>query len=650
MLENINQEESRSDRGEDEQRLFSADVPVDKRYQQGGEMDGFACKLVSECKVILVSLGTCGYMRSAHRAKDGSDGFSIWCPLFNASGIYTLSAVDERLSFAGRQFLLYSFQHQICFSGKSLILFSAISVTILTRMSAEKLRVAAIDLGTNSFHMVIVEESEDKGIVEIDRVKDMICIGRGSISSKRLETEAMEAGVSALRNFIVLATQRGVAAQNILAFATSAIREAENRDEFIEMVRSETGLKVRVITGKEEAQFIYYGVRNAVSLREKPDLLFDIGGGSVEFIIADKSEVHLLESRKIGVARMLERFIDTDPVSPYELKLLQQFFASEMYVAAEKARVLGVSRAIASSGTAQNIARMIRSGKDADGADALNQSGFTRQEFDVFYRSVISQDAPARRKLTGLDEKRVDLIVPGLILFDTIFRVFGIREVVISDSALREGMVIHYIASIRGRNGYGHLDIRRQSVMELGYRCNWHKPHSQQVARLSLMLYDQLQPVHGLKGRYRELLEYAALLHNIGEFISIAAHHKHSQYIILNGDLRGFSPTEIEIMGNVARYHRKQPPTEKHPLYAKLKPNHRRAVDVLSGILRIANGLERGHRQNVLSVSARLAVERIVLDALVRYEPDIELWSAVSLKSLLEEVLGKPILIEARVQ
>jgi exopolyphosphatase/guanosine-5'-triphosphate,3'-diphosphate pyrophosphatase len=518
-------------------------------------------------------------------------------------------------------------------------------------MSTEKLRLAAIDLGTNSFHMVVVEEREGKGIVEIDRVKDMICIGRGSISTKRLDPVAMEAGVATLKKFIVLATQRGVAPHNIIAFATSAIREAANRNEFIEMVRAETGLKVKVISGREEAQFIYYGVRNAVALRDKPDLLFDIGGGSVEFIIADKSRVHLLESRKIGVARMLERFLTTDPASRHELKLLDQFFASEMYGgAAEKARELGVTRAIASSGTAQNIARMIRSFKDSDGIDVLNQSGFTRHEFEIFYRSAIMMDASARRRLTGLDEKRVDLIVPGMVLFDTIFRVFNLKEVIISDSALREGMVIHHIASIRGRDGNSSLDIRRQSVMELACRCNWHEPHSRQVARLSLMLFEQLQTLHGLKEQYRELLEYAALLHNIGEFISISAHHKHTQYIIMNGDLRGFSPTEIDIIGNVARYHRKQPPTEKHPLYIKLKPSHRRAVDVLSGILRIANGLERGHRQNVISIDVHSGPERIVLATTTRSEPDIELWAAQGLKSWLEEVLGKPIVIEARVQ
>jgi exopolyphosphatase/guanosine-5'-triphosphate,3'-diphosphate pyrophosphatase len=519
-------------------------------------------------------------------------------------------------------------------------------------MSTGKLRVAAIDLGTNSFHMVIVEESRGKGIVEVDRVKDMICIGRGSISTKMLDEKAMQDGVAALKKFLVLATQRGVAPHNVIAFATSAIREALNRDVFIEMVRQETGLRVKVISGREEAQFIYYGVRNAVRLGEKPDLLFDIGGGSVEFIIAGCEHVHLLESRKIGVARMLERFVTSDPISSHELKLIEQFCAAELYVSAEKARYLDVTRGIASSGTALNIARMIRSGKDSDGAESLNQTGFSREEFEQFYRSVIPLDSVARRKLTGLDEKRVDLIVPGLILINTIFKVFGLREVIISESALREGMVVHYISGLRGRDGDTgqQLDIRRQSVVELGYRCNWHKPHSLQVAKLSVMLFDQLQPLHGLKPQYRELLEYAALLHNIGEFISIAAHHKHSQYIIMNGDLRGFAPTEIEIVGNVARYHRKTPPSPKHPLYAQLKPSHRRAVDVLSGILRIANGLERGHRQNVLSIVADIGEERIVLDAVTKFEPDIELWAAESLKSWLEEVLGLPILIEALVQ
>ncbi len=516
-------------------------------------------------------------------------------------------------------------------------------------MIKEARRVAAIDLGTNSFHMVIVEESEGKGIVEIDRVKDMICIGRGSISTKMLDDRAMEAGITTLKHFLVLAAEHGVKPGSIIAFATSAIREAKNKDVFLQKVREETGLKIKVISGLEEAQFIYYGVRHAVRLSSEPELVFDIGGGSVEFIIADHKRILLLESRKIGVARMLERFITTDPVSESELNLLEQFFAAELFTSAEKSKELDIKRAIASSGTAQNIARMVRSMTGREDEVTLNQSVFTRKEFQKFYKSVIKLDASERKRLTGLDEKRVDLIVPGLVLVNVIFSMFKLKEVAISDSALREGMVIHYLKGNRSgrREGRLQLDIRRQSVIELGYRCGWNKKHSEQIAALCLQLFDQLQPLHGLDVHDRELLEYAAMLHNIGTFLSISSHHKHSQYIILNGELRGFAPAEISIMANVARYHRKSPPTEKHDAYSQLKPKQRRAVDVLSGILRIANGLDRGHRQNIVTIQAAITNSTITLGLNALRNPDIEIWAAERMKPWLESVLGKSIRFES---
>ncbi len=514
-------------------------------------------------------------------------------------------------------------------------------------MTSDALRVAAVDLGTNSFHMVIIEECREKGIVEIDRVKDMICIGRGSISTKMLDEKAMQSGIVALKNFLVLASQLGVAREHVIAFATSAIREAKNQDEFIRRVKEETGLKVKVISGKEEAEFIYYGVRNAVKLGTSCDLIFDIGGGSVEFVIADCYGVKLLESRKIGVARMFERFVGSDPISEHEIKLLEQFFAAELVSAAEKAVELGVKRGIASSGTAENIARMIHSLQGVESDASLNNSIFTRREFNRLYRMVLPLRSVERRKMTGLDEKRVDLIVPGLILFDTIFRTFGLEEIVLSDSALREGMVLHYL---RQQNGSGQnsggLDIRRESVYELGFRCNWNRDHSSHVAMLCLQFFDQLVGLHGLEKRYRELLEYAALLHNIGTFVSISSHHKHSQYIIMNGDLRGFSPSEKEIIGHVARYHRKSPPSEKHAQYSQLKPRDRNAVDVLSGILRIANGLERGHRQNIQELQLVCNPAMITVGLRSHHEPDIEIWAAELLKSWLETVLHRTIVFE----
>ena len=517
-------------------------------------------------------------------------------------------------------------------------------------MLNETRRVAAIDLGTNSFHMAIVEESEGKGIVEIDRVKEMICIGRGSISTKMLDRKAMEAGITTLKHFLVLAAQQGVEPGDIIAFATSAIREAKNRDVFLQRVRDETGLKIKVISGLEEAQFIYYGVRHAVTLSSAPELIFDIGGGSVEFIIADHRKIFLLESRKVGVARMLERFITTDPVSDRELSLLEQFFAAELFTSAEKSRELNIKKAIASSGTAQNIARMIRSMRGRDDEVTLNQSSFTRKEFQKFYKSVITMTALERKKLTGLDEKRVDLIVPGLVLMNVIFSLFKLKEVAISDSALREGMVVHYLKNNWPDSGKRplQLNIRRQSVIELGYRCDWDREHAEQIATLCLQLFDQLEPLHGLDAHDRELLEYAALLHNIGTFISISSHHKHSQYIILNGELRGFAPAEVNIIANVARYHRKSPPSLKHDAYSQLKPRQRMVVDVLSGILRIANGLDRGHRQNIVSVEADIADNIVTVKLYAVHKPDIEIWAAERMKAWLETVLERSICFEAQ--
>ncbi len=270
-----------------------------------------------------------------------------------------------------------------------------------------------------------------------------------------------------------------------------------------------------------------------MNIGKTADLLFDIGGGSVEFVLVNQQGVQLLESRKIGVARMRERFVTSEPISLHEIKMLEQFFAAEMVSAVEKASELKVTRAIASSGTAQNIARMIRSMTGRESDVSLNNSTFTRKEFQALYKAVIPLDAADRRKMTGLDEKRVDLIVPGLILVDMIFRLFKVEEILISDSALREGMVLHYLKHLdsmaKNRDNDVALDIRRESVNELGFRCDWDRDHAEYIARLSLQLFDKLSLLHHLGEPYRELLEYASLLHNIGAFISISSHHKHSQ-------------------------------------------------------------------------------------------------------------------------
>jgi len=492
----------------------------------------------------------------------------------------------------------------------------------------EPLRLAAIDMGTNSFHMVIVEVSPDLGFIIIDRAKDMIRIGESSITTKMLSEKAMAQGIQSLITFRQLAEQRGVDSAHIIAFATSAIREAHNGKAYMQEIAESVGIKTRIISGEEEARLIYLGVRNAIDIGNKKALIFDIGGGSVEFITGDGRRPNMLQSKKLGVARMYERFVTTDPIALKERHLLEQFFNVELEPIAKFVEKVGFDVAIASSGTMENIARMLFE-QNGIRTDKLNSQRFSTKDFRRLSKQVLAMKSSERRDIEGLDSKRVDLIVPGLILVCKIIRMFNIKEIVVSESALREGMIIDYLSTHFEdyRKMHYFPNIRRRSVIELARRFQWDKPHSSHVAVLGKKLFEKLQPLHNLGVYEQELLEYAALLHNIGCFISMSRHHKHSYYVIMNGGLRGFHPNEIEIIANTVRYHRKAPPNEGHDNFKKLSSKEQDIVRNLAELLRIANSLDRGHRQNVVDIEVDITAKSIFLKLNTSTNSEIEVWS-----------------------
>ncbi len=483
-------------------------------------------------------------------------------------------------------------------------------------------------MGTNSFHMVICEVLKDGGFIVIDRAKDMIRIGENSINTKMLTQEAMARGIQSLKTLKKLATQRGVDVQHIIGYATSAIRESKNGEEFIEQIANEVGIKTKLISGIEEARLIYLGIRDAIDIGNKNALMFDIGGGSVEFIYGDSKTPMLLESKKLGVARMKERFVTSDPISTKERNLLQQYYEANLQPIADHLKNTPPDLFIGSSGTTENIAKMIFNMNGNGSYGSLNGRYYTKKEFQELSKSVLSQSTDERRLLNGLDEKRVDLIVPGLILTCTLFKLFNMNQVMISESSMREGMVIDYLLNHveAYRKTHEYLDVRRKSVIELAQRFQWDKTHSFHVANLATRLFDLFKPLHKLGEAYRDLLEYAALLHNIGCFISMTGHHKHSFYIIQNGGLRGFSPEEVQLVANIVRYHRKSTPSLKHPNFKALSAEYRQVVKQLSVLLRLANALDRGHRQTIKELEAFISNQSIELNLKAKKDPEIELW------------------------
>lgn len=506
-------------------------------------------------------------------------------------------------------------------------------------------RIAAIDLGTNSFHAVIVDIFSDGSFRRVDDLKEMVQLAKGGLG-KRLADAAFKRGIEALRKIKVLCDSHG--AERILAYATSAIREAENGGEFIQKSIDELGIKINAIPGSMEAELIGYAVQHGIKLSEDPVLVVDIGGGSVEFILANHTEFFFLTSRKIGVSRMTDIFKPSDPISKEDILKLEEHYQEELKGVEVALDQNPTKTIIGSSGTMQNIAAMIANRKGLSTSVTLNELEFTAEDFSKFYADFIKLDHKKRLKVSGLDTKRVDFINTGVVLTNLLISKFGIEKVKISIQALREGIIIRYLKKdMIGIPWSGEFsDPRRRSVFELLRKCNWHEEHSRHVAKLALILFDELKVLLGLTDEDRELLEYASYLHDIGYYISHSKHHKHALYIIRNSDLMGFRENEIEIIANVSRYHRRSTPKKRHDEYWKLKPPVRARIKKLSAILRVADGLDRSHFQNVQKLNVEIQEKELILIIETMDEPHLEIWGAMRKSHLLREVTRRKIVIK----
>lgn len=500
-------------------------------------------------------------------------------------------------------------------------------------------RIAAIDLGTNSFHAVIVDIFPDGSFQTIDKLKEMVMLAEKGFG-QNLSHDAMDRAIAALKKIKTLSSHQN--AEQILAYATSAIREAENGGELIQRAIDEVGIKINAIPGKMEAELIGLAVQHGIQLPDKPSLMVDIGGGSVEFIIGDKKRFYFLASKKIGVARMTASFVESDPISKREIQNLQSFYEEQLRDVAQAFATHRAGIMVGSSGTMENIGMMIAKRENKLQNLSVNELEFTSDQFFSLYNDLIGMNRKQRAKLSELDDKRIDLIAPGLILVNFLLTRFSIKKVKISSQALREGIILRYISKeveeLKDLLTYDNPRLR--SVMELVNRYDWHEAHSRHVSELSLALFDELKEKLELSEPDRELLEYSAYMHDIGYFISHRKHHKHALYIIRHSDLLGFKEIEIEMMANISRYHRRSTPKMRHKYFKKLPKSNRERIKKLSAILRVADGLDRSHYQNVRKVRVEQKAHKTKLYIITDTDPQLEIWGAMRKRTLLEEVLS----------
>ena len=520
----------------------------------------------------------------------------------------------------------------------------------------ERQALAALDIGTNSIHLVVARPVNGDGFETLTREREVVRLGTGGGDMKMLSPDAIDRGVACLQRM------RGIAEgfdAVVRAVATSATREAVNSREFIRRAEEEAGVHIDVISGIEEARLIHLGVLQAVPVFDRRLLLIDVGGGSTELLVGECGDTLAARSLKLGAVRLTDRFFPAGEVTSKAVKACRNYIRSLIEHFNRDVASLGFDVAVASSGSAETVARLVHAQSGADPLRTYNCFEFTRAQLDAVLDELTShRTTSSRMKVKGLEANRADIIVAGALILSATAQTFGIESFTYSEAALREGVLLDTMSRLHG-TGRGDLggaasmhhlrDVSRRSIRQLIDRCDEDPAHSVHVASLAVALFDAIPALHDLGPSAREYLEAGALLANVGLVVAHSKHHLHAYYMIRNSELAGLTDGEIEVIAQVARYHRKSEPKQSHEAFAALGESDQRLVRSLAAVLRVAIGLDRRHEGRVVGVKVGGAIggqdDPVAIRAVPAPDTEIglELFAADERKGLLERVLGRPV-------
>src|SRR5262249_44248233 len=417
-------------------------------------------------------------------------------------------------------------------------------------------------------------------------------------------------------------------------------REAPNSTELIEEVRRRTGVTVDVVSGEEEARLINLAVRSEFPPTLDPLFLVDIGGGSTEFVISDGNRVLLTESLPLGVVRLASRFARSDPPSAKDLEEMKKAIRAVARRAAEAVRRTGFKTCVGSSGTIQSLSLVYEAAVRGREPSITGHRPLTRAGLKKVNRLLRRTTEKEKLKIPGLDPRRRDIAAPGGLLLAWILKRTGADAIVVGDRGLREGILLDHVAR-QGQRRTLDRDVRARSVDRLLRRGNAEVLHAAHVARLALEIFDHTHSLHQLTATEREWLQYGPPLHELGCYVGYSRHQRHSYYLITHGDLPGFSADEVEVIASVARYHKGGGPKARHENWQRLNPYLRPVVEKLAAMLRIADGLDRSHRQLVTEVGCRVRPRRVDFSVTARADCEAELDAARRKADLFERVFDR---------
>ena len=500
-------------------------------------------------------------------------------------------------------------------------------------------RIAAIDIGSNSIRQIVADVGPTGAIRVVDEMKAAPRLGAGLAKSGRLDPASIIAATDAVARMVTLARHLGV--KRVEAVATSAVRDAENGQEFVEAIKKAIGVKVKLLKGEEEARLSWVSAIAHFDLGTGRAVVMDIGGGSLELALSADGLLERLVSVPFGTIRMSEKFLRPDATFK-RVKKLRKFVRDDIRDILPVRDWRG-ARVIGSGGTFTNLAGMLLARQGVQTARSVHGTRIVREDLEHLLDTLQEMTADERSQVPGLNPARADIIVAGLAVAAEVMARLESRALFCSAYGIREGLLLETAKVSPHVTDPG--EARERSVREFAERCRYEAPHARQVQRLALQLYDSIGARLGCEPGDRQVLSDAALLHDIGYHINYDKHHKHSYHLILHADLLGMTPTEQVAVANIARYHRGSAPKKSHENLAGLTPELRKQIRRLSAILRLADGLDRGHVGGVADVKVRWIQRaiRVHPTPVPRATLRLELWGAARKASLLADVAGVPV-------
>jgi len=506
-------------------------------------------------------------------------------------------------------------------------------------------KIAAIDVGTNSIHMVVASVTPT-GFTVLATDKEVVRLGAGSDGMDILTDEAIERGIKTLQHMKRVAESHGA---EMRVVATSAVRDAENQGDFVGAAAVHLGLDVEVLSGVEEAHLIYLGVSQALNLGRGTTLVIDVGGGSTEFCVARRGSLRFAQSVKVGAVRMTDAYLPDGEVSEAGVRRLRSKIRSVISPVMHDLKKFKFDQIVVSSGTAETVTRMAlhRSGREI--AVSLNGHTFDSSQLSAIIRTLVEcSNAAERARVPGLDAKRADIIVAGAMIIEEIGKELFIESYQYSDFALREGVLVE-TAQRRGILEAEPEDPARSSAMRLAERCSVDIDHAVHVGELARQLMRGLGRYYSFDDSLVKLAEIAGILARVGAAIAYSKYHLHSYYMIRNADLMGLTDDEVETVALSVRYHRKGGPKSSHDEFARLSTPRQHDVELLAAVLRIASGLDRARDRSVEGLSISSNGGRTSITLKVRPDSgdglDLNLYTAQNRTGMLQEFLDADVVI-----